>query len=90
MTILEGNAKKILTDSGGVQREGYWFTCPVIILRSETEWQEIVNEGWGILVGSDKTRILDALKNHNPNAARNKKVSMPEYGAKDTIAQILK
>lgn len=89
MIKLETNAKKILTDSGGVQREAYWFGKPNIILRTETEWEEIIQDGWGKLVGSQKNLILDAIKNFNPTVARNKPNYIPQYGAKETIAKIL-
>lgn len=89
MISLETNASKILTDSGGVQREAYWFGKPVIILRWETEWKEIVDDGWGVLVGSDKRLILKALKEHNLHPALNKQNFIPPYGAKETIKTIL-
>lgn len=89
MIILETNARKILTDSGGVSREAYWFCKPLIILRTETEWTEIVQDGWGVLVGSSKSQILKALKEHNPHPLRNKQHFVPPFGAKDTIKNLL-
>lgn len=86
MIQLETNAKKILTDSGGVTREGYWFSKPVIILRYETEWREIVEDGWGVLVGHSKQLILNALKTHNP---KHPPRYVPEFGAKVKIAELL-
>jgi UDP-GlcNAc3NAcA epimerase len=62
MIALEKNAKFIMTDSGGVQKEAYFFKKPVIILRDETEWVEIVKNGTGILTGIDKDRILNAAE----------------------------
>lgn len=45
MLKLESNAKKIITDSGGVQREGAWMNIPVIVMRDETEWKDLLNRG---------------------------------------------
>ncbi len=60
MIALEKNAKLVMTDSGGVQKEAFFFKKPCIILRSETEWIELVNCGSAIITDSDKTRIIQA------------------------------
>ena len=62
MLKLEKNAKAILTDSGGVQKEAFWLKVPCITLRDETEWIETVNLGWNRLVSSDVEKILSAVK----------------------------
>ena len=63
MIILESNAKMILTDSGGVQKEAYIARVPCITLRNETEWTETVESGWNQLVGTDIEKILELVKN---------------------------
>jgi UDP-N-acetylglucosamine 2-epimerase len=62
MLSLEKSAKMMLTDSGGIQKEAYFFAIPCVTLRPETEWVETVEAGWNVLVGSDKEKILAAVK----------------------------
>lgn len=69
MLKLESNAKKIITDSGGIQKEAYVLRVPAITLRENTEWVETVEEGWNILVGTDRERILKAIKEFQPTGA---------------------
>lgn len=57
---LEKNARIVMTDSGGVQKEAFFFQTPCVILRPETEWVEIVEAGAGIITDADYTRIMDA------------------------------
>jgi len=58
MIMLESNCKLVMTDSGGVQKEAFFFKKPAIILRSETEWKEIVEAGCGMIANADKAKIL--------------------------------
>ena len=85
--VLKGNAKKILTDSGGVQKQAFFLKVPCITLRSETEWVETVGDGWNILVGADKQTILSAIKGFE-----SKKKQSNHFGdgqASEKIVQIL-
>lgn len=61
MLALEQNAKIILTDSGGVQKEAFFFKIPCITLREETEWVETVAYGMNIVAGIDKNKITKAI-----------------------------
>ena len=61
MLSLERNAKAILTDSGGIQKEAYWLKTPCVTLREETEWVETVEAGWNTLVGANTEKILSAV-----------------------------
>lgn len=57
---LEKNAQLIVTDSGGLQKEAYFFQKPCIILRPQTEWVEIVNNGNALLTDANYDKIVDA------------------------------
>lgn len=62
---LEKNCKMVITDSGGLQKEAFFFKKPCVILRPETEWIEIVNNGNAKIVNADKTKILEAVAYFN-------------------------
>jgi UDP-GlcNAc3NAcA epimerase len=62
MLLLTKNAAKVLTDSGGVQKEAYFLQRPCITLRNETEWIETLENGWNYTVGIDTALILEKVK----------------------------
>jgi len=61
MLYLESNCRMVVTDSGGVQKEAYFFKKPCVTMRDQTEWVETVNAGWNTIVGADKDKILQAI-----------------------------
>jgi UDP-GlcNAc3NAcA epimerase len=62
MVALEKNARLVMTDSGGVQKEAFYFQKPCIILRPETEWVELVTCGTALITDADEQRIRDAYE----------------------------
>lgn len=84
---LASQSRVVLTDSGGVQKEAYWYEVPCVTLRENTEWVETVELGWNRLVGSDSDAILDAVAEAGPGREH-----PPLYGdghAADLIADVI-
>ena len=88
MLALEKHAKVIITDSGGVQKEGYFWGTPCIIPRNETEWVELVDIGFNVLVGANKDNILEAV-NSIMNRNSCKDVPRDLYGSGNASEKIV-
>ena len=84
---LEANAKRVLTDSGGIQKEAYLLGVPCITLRETTEWIETINANWNVLVGADPDRIRHAIATFEPSGYRKKIFGPP--GASERIAKLI-
>ena len=89
MLWMIANCTKILTDSGGLQKEAFFFSKPCITLREETEWIELVENNFNVLTGSDQLKIIQAFDQHEFNTD----FEMNLYGGDhiaNTIVSILK
>ncbi|HET55575.1 MAG TPA: UDP-N-acetylglucosamine 2-epimerase (non-hydrolyzing) [Ignavibacteria bacterium] len=82
---LQANAQKIITDSGGIQKEAYIIKKPCITLRSETEWSETVKGGWNLLINPlENNNYYEKIKMFDPQN------ETPEIFGKDVAKKILK
>jgi UDP-GlcNAc3NAcA epimerase len=87
MVWLIDNCSLVMTDSGGLQKEAFFFAKPCITLRDETEWVELVDNGFNILAGADSNKILEAYKNLKNN---DKDYSINLYGDAQASEKIIK
>jgi len=86
---LMARAEKVITDSGGVQKEAFFMGKPCITLREVTEWVETVKQGWNILVGTDKIKIINAIRNFRPKSSSDLSV-FGDGRAGEKIADIIR
>ncbi len=63
MVWLIDNCELVMTDSGGLQKEAFFFAKPCITLRDETEWIELVENKFNVLVGANTEQILSSYRN---------------------------
>jgi len=84
---LERQAEKIITDSGGVQKEAYLLGVPCITLRENTEWVETLEAGWNMLAGVNVDKILWAINEFDPHSPKKPLFGNGEASSK--IARIL-
>jgi UDP-GlcNAc3NAcA epimerase len=91
MLKLERNARLIATDSGGVQKEAFFFKVPCVTMRKETEWTELVEAGWNRLADpSSKESVLAVLQSAlNANVPDRRPSIFGSGHSAELIAQIL-
>jgi UDP-GlcNAc3NAcA epimerase len=85
MVWLEANCRLVATDSGGVQKEAYFFEKPCVTMRDETEWVELVEAGWNRLVGANARALKSAFDEARPGSQ-----SGLLYGDGDAGSQIVR
>jgi len=85
--MLTRNARKILTDSGGLQKEAYFSEVPCITLDEVTGWPETVEDGWNTLVASSREKITEAIR-HFESRRKQRKV-FGDGKAAERIVEIL-
>jgi UDP-GlcNAc3NAcA epimerase len=85
MMMLEKNCRMIFTDSGGVQKEAFFYQKPCVILRSETEWTEIVDAKCGIVADADQQKIIAAYEHYKNNS----KLSFPQIFGDGKAAEFI-
>lgn len=85
MLLVLKHAKKVITDSGGLQKEAYWSKKPCITLRDETEWTETLTNNWNILTSCHRAAILQSA-NINVEAS----TWLPLYGNGNAATEIIR
>ncbi len=62
MVGLLKNCEKVLTDSGGLQKEAYFLKKQCVTIRTETEWTETLHDGWNVITGAESGKIIEAVR----------------------------
>ncbi len=90
MIALESCARVIVTDSGGVQKESYFFDTPCVVTRDQTEWVELLSAGWTVLTGADTDKITASVNEFWKKDLVKEELSIFGDGhASDKIAEII-
>ncbi len=82
---LMNHAKKVITDSGGIQKEAYMLRVPCITLRNNTEWIETVGDEWNVLVGTNKEKIIKMVNDFESLS----KIHKNRFGTGDASKKIV-
>jgi UDP-N-acetylglucosamine 2-epimerase len=83
MAALSSQARVIVTDSGGLQKEAYWYGVPCVTARPSTEWVDTVEVGANVLVDDDPVRLAAAVA-----AAKMPENPPPLYGQGDASVRV--
>ena len=67
MVYMLNRCQMVMTDSGGLQKEAFFFAKPCLTMRDETEWVELIDNNFNVLVGANKSKIIDTFNNHKFN-----------------------
>ena len=86
MIWLIDNCSLVMTDSGGLQKEAFFFRKPCITLREQTEWVELVQHGFNVIVSAEPDEIINAYKEHKPQQS----YDMDLYGQGKASSMIVK
>jgi UDP-GlcNAc3NAcA epimerase len=90
MIYLLKRCKMVMTDSGGLQKEAFFFDKPCITLRDETEWVELIDNGYNVLAGADFNKILDSYRiMKDQNMDFSEELYGDGYAAKKIIRELL-
>lgn len=85
--FLIKHAKMVFTDSGGIIKESYFHSVPSVITDKQTEWIEIIEEGWSIIAGPETGKILELM--HNFRIPHEHKQSLGDGRASEKIAELI-
>ncbi len=86
MVYMLNRCEIVMTDSGGLQKEAFFFAKPCLTMRDETEWVELIDNNFNVLVGADKSKIIDNYQKHQFNT--NFDINL--YGKGTTAKTIIK
>jgi len=81
------NAKRVMTDSGGMQKEAYILGTPCVTLMDNTPWMETIKDGWNVLAGTDTESIFKLGQSFAPKRESSQVFGQ---GACEAIAKIMR